>query len=506
LLPAGGSFSSALISQLDTMKDLQVTRREAASRWHGRRLALAASGALAFGTALITTLSIGSASALAYDAGVGLADGGATLSFVAKPGQSNLVTVQRDGDFYAVRDEGVASIDDADGPGGCEVIAGAPNYAACPASVTLIRIDLGDGDDFAEVDAGTNAILIGGDGADTLIGGDGDDNISSRDGAVDKVTCGAGGDSATVDQRDMVSADCEHVIDAPETTIISGPPEFSNSTSATFEFTSSDPNSTFECILDGEVVECPSADMTQLSEDKHTFEVAATDRFGNVDTTPASLTWTIDLTAPDTTIISGPQATTDSTTISFKFSSDDPDVASFECRLDGSDWIGCASPTVYSNLPDGSHAFSVRAVDRAGNRDASDAAFSFTVKAPAGASRIQPSSLVLIAGRAVKVSKRGFAKVALNCSGTKDCAGTLILATARPVRFSRRRKRIVRLGRTRFLVPATRTGTVKVHLSRRKVRLVRSVRRLEVDVIVKDLDRAGRARVSTRTIILKAPR
>ena len=84
----------------------------------------------------------------------------------------------------------------------------------------------------------------------------------------------------------------------------------------------------------------------------------------------------------------------------------------------------CGSPTTYSNLATGAHTVSVRTVDRAGNRDPSPAALAFTVSAPTGTFTKTPAgNLVLIAGKAVKISKRGYASVALNCSGPRDCAG-----------------------------------------------------------------------------------
>jgi hypothetical protein len=79
-----------------------------------------------------------------------------------------------------------------------------------------------------------------------------------------------------------------------------------------------------------------------------------------------------------------------------------------------------------------------------------------------------------------------------------------VLQTSKPVRLAR--KRIVRLGAAKFKIAPARTVKVRVRLSRRNMRLVRRLRRVNTDVIVKDLDRVGRARVSTRTILLKAPR
>ncbi len=121
-----------------------------------------------------------------------------------------------------------------------------------------------------------------------------------------------------------------------------------------------------------------------------------------------------------------------------------------------------------------------------------------------GTTKGPPSSLVLIAGRTVLVSKQGFASVPLTCTGPKKCAGTLMLETAKPIRLGRKRKLIVRLGATKFVLPAGRKKKIKVHLSKPTVRLVRRLRRLSATAIVKDRDGVGKARVSRRTIILRA--
>ena len=82
----------------------------------------------------------------------------------------------------------------------------------------------------------------------------------------------------------------------PETTIDSKPNALTNSTSASFEFSSNEANSTFECKLDSGAYEsCTSPkNLTGLSEGSHTFSVRATDAAGNTDATPASYTWTVD--------------------------------------------------------------------------------------------------------------------------------------------------------------------------------------------------------------------
>jgi hypothetical protein len=83
----------------------------------------------------------------------------------------------------------------------------------------------------------------------------------------------------------------------PETTIASGPSGTISSGDASFTFSSSEPNSTFECRLDGAAYSaCTSPkSYTNLSNGSHTFDVRATDRAGNVDATPASRTFTVDV-------------------------------------------------------------------------------------------------------------------------------------------------------------------------------------------------------------------
>ncbi len=81
----------------------------------------------------------------------------------------------------------------------------------------------------------------------------------------------------------------------PDTTITSHPRVNSNDSSPTFKFRSSEAGSQFECRLDaGAWRRCSSPKTYQgLSAGQHTFRVRARDASGNVDSTPASWTWTI---------------------------------------------------------------------------------------------------------------------------------------------------------------------------------------------------------------------
>jgi hypothetical protein len=167
----------------------------------------------------------------------------------------------------------------------------------------------------------------------------------------------------------------------PDTTIDSGPTGTVISNSASFSFSSTEANSTFQCSLDGAAFSsCTSPQSyTNLSEGQHSFKVRAIGgAAGNVDPTPASVTWTVDTTAPDTTITSGLSGTVKDKAASFSFSSTEPN-SKFECSLDGATFSSCTSPTKYNGLKDGQHTFRVRAIDAAGNVDPTPATNSWTV-------------------------------------------------------------------------------------------------------------------------------
>ncbi len=82
--------------------------------------------------------------------------------------------------------------------------------------------------------------------------------------------------------------------DPPDTTITKRPKDKTRKKSATFEFSSDEPGSSFECSLDGGPFQpCGSPDVVKVKKGKHHFEVRATDAAGNVDPTPATDSWTV---------------------------------------------------------------------------------------------------------------------------------------------------------------------------------------------------------------------
>jgi len=168
----------------------------------------------------------------------------------------------------------------------------------------------------------------------------------------------------------------------PDTQLLSGPTGPQAATSAQFTFVSGDAGAgaTFECALDGGAfAACTSPrDVTGLTEGPHAFAVRVRDAVGNYDPTPATRTWTVDLTAPDTEIVSGPQGLTGSASASFSFASSETGVT-YVCSVDGAAATPCTSPASMMALAQGAHTFSVAAVDGAGHTDATPATRSWTV-------------------------------------------------------------------------------------------------------------------------------
>lgn len=167
---------------------------------------------------------------------------------------------------------------------------------------------------------------------------------------------------------------------APQTAIDAGPSGLTAGRSATFDFSSDEPDAAFECSLDDPAFEaCGSPhELREVAEGDQTLAVRAVDRAGNADPTPERRSWTVDATAPDTTITSAPNPATRSSQAGFAFSSDDP-AASFRCRVDAGELEPCASPRVLADVSEGEHVFEVVAVDPAGNADPSPARHRWTV-------------------------------------------------------------------------------------------------------------------------------
>ena len=121
------------------------------------------------------------------------------------------------------------------------------------------------------------------------------------------------------------------------------------------------------------------------AEGETTVLYYSTDLLGNVETPAKSVTVKIDTTAPDTTITGGPSGWTASDNAVFTWTGSDDKTATgdlvYSYKLDDGDWSGWVAATShdFSGLSEGSHTFSVRAKDLAGNVDATPATRTFSV-------------------------------------------------------------------------------------------------------------------------------
>lgn len=165
----------------------------------------------------------------------------------------------------------------------------------------------------------------------------------------------------------------------PAVSLMSAPAALSNRRSAAFGFSADEPSS-FMCQLDGGASQpCNSrTSYLDLGDGSHTFAVKPIDAVGNTGLS-SSYTWTIDATAPETTLASAPRSRATTKSATFRFRANEP--VTFECKLDGAAFALCTSPKSYSRLKKSRHTFVVRATDAAGNIDVTPAAHRWTIAA-----------------------------------------------------------------------------------------------------------------------------
>jgi hypothetical protein len=171
----------------------------------------------------------------------------------------------------------------------------------------------------------------------------------------------------------------------PDTAIISAPANPTNNPRATFAFVGSGGVVAFDCSLDGSPYpDCVSPwTSPNLSEGFHGFQVRARDGGGNVDPTPDSYAWVVDLTPPDTVITEQPSNPTNSSSATFTFASAGGGFG-FDCALTSNSgqttsYPDCVSPATFPTPSDGSYGFQVRAKDAAGNTDPTPASYGWFV-------------------------------------------------------------------------------------------------------------------------------
>ncbi len=202
----------------------------------------------------------------------------------------------------------------------------------------------------------------------------------------------------TVDTVDPTTT-IDSVTDSNDSPITTGDNSSSNTAVITFSGIDTGGNegqgvgiNHFVCSIDSaSFANCSTPlELSELVDGAHTLEIRSFDNVGNNDPSPASFIWTIDTVQPNTSItsaIDGNRNTvtaggnTSSPSMTFTFSGTDrgSGIDHFECSIDGAPFVICASPNLFSNLADGTHALEVRAEDNVVNLDSTPALFNWTI-------------------------------------------------------------------------------------------------------------------------------
>jgi alpha-tubulin suppressor-like RCC1 family protein len=225
---------------------------------------------------------------------------------------------------------------------------------------------------------------------------------------------------------------------APDTRITAGPMPLNNSTTAEISFEANDLSGVagFACSFNGApFAACVSPQRySGLSEGSYTFRVRAGDRLGNLEQSPAELSWTVDLTPPPAPTIAAPTngallntnrptlsgSAEPFSTVTISFQESGFPISTTTADAAGN-WL--FTPISVGN---GVYALTAHAADRAGNIGPAAAGVTFTVdtvrpgvtlaRAPDQANPANTAPIRFIASFSEPVS--GFTTSDLQLSGT----------------------------------------------------------------------------------------
>ncbi|MBE2252462.1 MAG: hypothetical protein IAE78_23215, partial [Myxococcus sp.] len=142
-----------------------------------------------------------------------------------------------------------------------------------------------------------------------------------------------------------------------------------------------------------------------LSQGQHSVSATARDAAGNVSPAATQVTFTVDTTVLDTSVLTGPRTPTNDATASFSFSSNKSPVT-FECSLDMAAFSPCPNPASFSALSDGQHRLEVRARFSTTDVDTTPASFMWTVDtmAPAAPLLTSPANGAVLSASMVTIT------------------------------------------------------------------------------------------------------
>jgi hypothetical protein len=188
-----------------------------------------------------------------------------------------------------------------------------------------------------------------------------------------------------------------------DTAITSRPAAVAHAT-ANFELASTALSPTYACTLDGQPVTCTDGEYsaTGLADGPHTFTAAATDpALAQTDTSPASVSWTVDTTPPAPFDLTSPAEgqAVNVPQLSWSAASDGGSgVTGYRVFVDGQQ-RGSPVGTTFTpqGLTDGVHTWFVRAVDAGDNvRDSQTRTFTLDAAAPTAAGPTSPADNAVV--------------------------------------------------------------------------------------------------------------
>ncbi len=271
-------------------------------------------------------------------------------------------------------------------------------------------------------------------------------------------------------------------------------PNLTRSRAATIRFASPEPGADFECQFDSRAWEQCSSPwaLTRLADGTHTARVVAIDAVGNRTTPPATTSFTVDNTPPDTTITAGPSGPTLESRPVFRFSAGEQ--ATHECRIDGGDWRSCVSGDSFGPLADGAHTFEVRGIDRVPNVETTPASRSFAVDTQVAAPvAAVPAKLRVRGAVSIPVAVSAGEATDASASGTVAAGSAKVALPPKAIALQSRARGALKLA------PAKSGAKVlKRALAKRKP--------LKATVTVRFEDALGNATTLTRTVKLAGKR
>lgn len=210
---------------------------------------------------------------------------------------------------------------------------------------------------------------------------------------------------------------------------------------ATFDLTSSEAGSAFQCAVDGgPLAPCPATFVTpSLADGPHVVEVIAVDLAGNRSDLTGER-WVVDTVAPDAVLVStGVESAAGRAGVivalsepgTLEWTLDAVALSSLCQDLPGPSWTpGDVHSVVCAGLADGTHTLAVTGVDPAGNRAPAPVTFTFAVDlAPGITFSDEPAAVTSVteARFAFTVSKPASVTCAVDGATPTPCTSPLVL-------------------------------------------------------------------------------